>query len=177
MDTAIYLQYEVEDAINQCKCISGVTTDFSASPVYPGTYRVYKVEFPYCPQEPCPDYALIPMHVGEVTISDPSSNDTYMVERTGNTCKTEPCDYLRVINLNTGDTALVAGALAKWILPGEDPGGFFVTILIGVAGGMLGGYIGTSLGVGTVSGFNLMSLLLAIGGAMLLLFAFRLVKK
>lgn len=72
---------------------------------------------------------------------------------------------------------LIAGALAKWILPGEDPGGFFVTILIGVAGGMLGGYIGTSLGVGTVSGFNLMSLLLAIGGAMLLLFAFRLVKK
>ena len=57
---------------------------------------------------------------------------------------------------------LIAGALAKFILPGKDPGGLGVTILIGIAGGFVGGYLGSFLGVGTVSGFNLMSLLLAV---------------
>ena len=37
---------------------------------------------------------------------------------------------------------LIAGALAKLIMPGKDPGGFFVTILIGIAGGVLGGFLG-----------------------------------
>ena len=71
---------------------------------------------------------------------------------------------------------LIAGALAKWILPGDDPGGFFVTILIGVAGGMLGGFIGASMGIGTVAGFDLLSLGLAIGGAIILLLVYRMVK-
>lgn len=71
----------------------------------------------------------------------------------------------------------IAGALAKWILPGDDPGGIFVTILIGIAGGFLGGYIGTFLGIGAVSGFNLISLGLAIGGAILLLLGYRAIKK
>ena len=71
---------------------------------------------------------------------------------------------------------LIAGALAKWILPGDDPGGIVVTILIGVAGGLLGGFLGTSLlGIG-VTGFDLKSLGLAIGGAVILLFGYRLMK-
>jgi len=72
---------------------------------------------------------------------------------------------------------LIAGALAKWLMPGNDPGGVIVTIAIGVAGGMLGGFIGTRLGIGTVTGFNLMSLGLAIGGALILLFGYRVIKK
>jgi uncharacterized membrane protein YeaQ/YmgE (transglycosylase-associated protein family) len=72
---------------------------------------------------------------------------------------------------------LVAGFLAKLILPGKDPGGFIVTILIGIAGGFLGGFIGSLLGIGNVSGFNLTSILLAIGGAIILLLLYRLVKK
>lgn len=71
----------------------------------------------------------------------------------------------------------VAGALAKWIMPGTDPGGFIITIIIGIAGGLLGGYIGTTLGLGTVTGLNIPSLLLAIGGAVILLFAYRLIRK
>jgi uncharacterized membrane protein YeaQ/YmgE (transglycosylase-associated protein family) len=72
----------------------------------------------------------------------------------------------------------IAGALAKWIMPGEDPGGIFVTILIGIAGGLLGGFVGTQLGItGGVSGFNLISLGLAIGGAVVLLLIYRLVFK
>ena len=72
---------------------------------------------------------------------------------------------------------LIAGALAKWILPGEDPGGIIVTMLIGIAGAFVGGFIGTLAGLGTVSGFDLISLALAIGGALILLYGYRLVKK
>ena len=72
---------------------------------------------------------------------------------------------------------LVAGALAKWIMPGKDPGGIIVTILIGIAGAFVGGFIGTLVGLGSVSGFDLVSLVLAIGGALILLYGYRLLKK
>ncbi|MFN3231815.1 MAG: GlsB/YeaQ/YmgE family stress response membrane protein [Alphaproteobacteria bacterium] len=72
---------------------------------------------------------------------------------------------------------LVAGVLAKWIMPGKDPGGIIVTIAIGVVGAMLGGYLGTVAGIGSVSGFNLMSIFLAVGGAIILLLAYRAIKK
>lgn len=72
---------------------------------------------------------------------------------------------------------LIVGVLAKWIMPGKDPGGVIVTILIGIAGAFVGGFIGTQLGWGDVSGFNLGSILLAVGGAILLLFGYRLIKK
>lgn len=72
---------------------------------------------------------------------------------------------------------LVAGALAKWIMPGDDPGGIIVTILIGIAGAFVGGFIGTLVGLGSVSGFDLVSLALAIGGAVILLYGYRLLKK
>lgn len=71
----------------------------------------------------------------------------------------------------------IAGAIAKWIMPGNDPGGIIVTILIGIAGGLVGGYIGTTLGLGTVTGLNFASLLLAIGGAVILLLIYRLLRK
>lgn len=72
---------------------------------------------------------------------------------------------------------LIVGVLAKWIMPGKDHGGFFITILIGIAGAFVGGFIGSLLGLGKVTGFNLGSLLLAVGGAVLLLFIYRKVKK
>ena len=72
---------------------------------------------------------------------------------------------------------LIVGVLAKWIMPGEDPGGIFITILIGIAGAFLGGFIGSFIGLGSVTGFNLISLTLAIGGALLLLFGYRLLRQ
>lgn len=72
---------------------------------------------------------------------------------------------------------LVAGALAKLIMPGKDPGGIIVTILLGIVGAVIGGYLGAELGLGSVTGFNLVSILLAIGGALLLLFLYRVIKK
>jgi len=68
---------------------------------------------------------------------------------------------------------LVVGVLAKWIMPGEDPGGILVTILIGIAGAMLGGFLASLIGLGAVTGFNLGSLVIAVGGAVLLLFLYR----
>ena len=72
---------------------------------------------------------------------------------------------------------LIVGVLAKWIMPGQDPGGIIVTILIGIAGALLGGFISTTLGFGGVTGLNLLSLIIALGGALLLLFGYRVIKK
>jgi len=72
---------------------------------------------------------------------------------------------------------LVAGFLAKLIMPGKDPGGFFVTILIGIVGGLLGGFLGNFLGIGSMTGFNLKSIFLATGGSLILLFLYRKLRK
>ena len=72
---------------------------------------------------------------------------------------------------------LVVGALAKWIMPGKDPGGLIITILLGIGGAFVGGFVGSFLGFGKVSGFNLGSLALATGGALLILFVYRKIKK
>ncbi len=69
---------------------------------------------------------------------------------------------------------LIAGVLAKWIMPGKDPGGIFITILIGIVGGVVGGFIATQLGLG---GGNIVNILIATAGAILLLFLYRLVVK
>ena len=68
---------------------------------------------------------------------------------------------------------LVVGILAKWIMPGPDPGGVVLTIVLGVAGAFVGGFLGSLLGLGSVTGFNLGSLALATGGALLLLWGHR----
>jgi uncharacterized membrane protein YeaQ/YmgE (transglycosylase-associated protein family) len=70
---------------------------------------------------------------------------------------------------------LITGVAAKWIMPGRDPGGIIVTIALGIVGALLGGMIGTAIGFGGVSGFDFRSLLVAIGGALLLLTGYRLV--
>ena len=68
---------------------------------------------------------------------------------------------------------LIVGALAKWIMPGDDPGGPIITILLGIAGAFVGGFLATLIGLGTVDGFNVGSLLIAIGGSLLLLWVYR----
>lgn len=68
---------------------------------------------------------------------------------------------------------LVVGVLAKVIMPGKDPGGLVMTTILGVVGAVVGGWVSTRLGLGTVSGFNLPSLVIATAGALLLLFANR----
>lgn len=72
---------------------------------------------------------------------------------------------------------LIAGALAKFIMPGKDPGGFFVTILIGIVGGVLGGFLGTFIGLGKIESFDLGGIFIATLGAILLLIIYRIVRK
>jgi uncharacterized membrane protein YeaQ/YmgE (transglycosylase-associated protein family) len=71
---------------------------------------------------------------------------------------------------------LIAGVIAKLIMPGKDPGGFIITIFLGIAGALVGGFIGSRLGFGDVTGFNLGSFLIAVAGAVLLLFIYRMLK-
>ena len=72
---------------------------------------------------------------------------------------------------------LIAGALAKLIMPGRDPGGCIVTILLGIAGAVVGGFIGSLLGFGGVEQFDLRSFLIAIAGAILILWVYRALRR
>ena len=72
---------------------------------------------------------------------------------------------------------LIAGALAKWIMPGKDGGGIIVTILLGIVGAFVGGWVGSLVGLGTTGGLSVGSIITATLGAFLLLFVYRLIKK
>lgn len=68
---------------------------------------------------------------------------------------------------------LVAGALAKFIMPGKQGGGFIVTTIFGVIGAIVGGFLGTYvLGFGDISGFDLRSIGIAVVGALLVLLVY-----
>ena len=71
---------------------------------------------------------------------------------------------------------IIAGGLAKLIMPGRDPGGCIVTILLGVAGAFLGGFLyETFLGGSSYMTFSVSSLIVAIIGALIILGIYRLI--
>lgn len=70
----------------------------------------------------------------------------------------------------TAVIGLIAGALAKFLMPGDDPGGFIITMLLGIAGSFVGKYVGALLGVTFLNGF-----FGAVAGAILLLIIWRFV--
>ncbi len=72
---------------------------------------------------------------------------------------------------------LIAGTIARFIMPGKDPGGFIVTIIIGIVGAVVGGFIGSLLGLGSVNSFDFRSIFLAVGGALVVLWGYRKLKK
>ena len=72
---------------------------------------------------------------------------------------------------------LIAGAIGKLLMPGRDPGGIFVTIIIGIVGAVIGGFIGNALGYGPVTGVNFPSLVIAVVGSIVLLIGYRLVRR
>jgi uncharacterized membrane protein YeaQ/YmgE (transglycosylase-associated protein family) len=68
---------------------------------------------------------------------------------------------------------LIAGALGKLISPGDDGGGWILTIILGIIGAIIGGFISSALGMGGVTGFNIGSILVATLGAVLVLFIYK----
>ena len=72
---------------------------------------------------------------------------------------------------------LLAGIVAKFLLPGKDPGGCVMTVVIGIAGALLGGFLATYLGFGGLSGFDIRSFVIATLGAFVLLLLLRVLKR
>jgi len=70
---------------------------------------------------------------------------------------------------------LIAGAVAKFLMPGRDPGGCIITIIIGIVGALLGGFLATQLGFGGISGFDLRSFFIAVLGSIVLLSLWRMI--
>jgi uncharacterized membrane protein YeaQ/YmgE (transglycosylase-associated protein family) len=68
---------------------------------------------------------------------------------------------------------LIAGLLGKLIMPGDEPGGIIVTILLGIVGAFVGGFVTNLLGFGEVTEFNIWSILVATLGAIILLAIYR----
>jgi uncharacterized membrane protein YeaQ/YmgE (transglycosylase-associated protein family) len=68
---------------------------------------------------------------------------------------------------------LIAGAVAKLLLPGNDPGGIIITMVIGVVGAFLGGFLASALGFGGLSGFDFRTFVIAVIGSILLLLLYR----
>ena len=71
---------------------------------------------------------------------------------------------------------LLAGVVAKFVMPGKDGGGFITTTLLGILGAIVGGVIGNRMGWGSITGFNLPSFGLAVGGALVVLVVHRLLR-
>lgn len=72
---------------------------------------------------------------------------------------------------------LIAGGLAKLILPGKQPGGCLLTIIIGVVGASIGGFLGSFIGLGKVESFDLGGIFIATMGAIVLLVVYGLITK
>jgi len=72
---------------------------------------------------------------------------------------------------------LTAGALAKFVIPGKQPGGCLVTTGIGIVGAVVGGFLGSFIGFGQVESFDLGSIFIATLGAIVLLFVYGLISK
>lgn len=71
---------------------------------------------------------------------------------------------------------LIAGIIAKWIMPGKDGGGFILTVALGIIGAVVGGWIGNLIGFDKVDGFNIRSFIVAIFGAIVVLWIYRKVR-
>jgi uncharacterized membrane protein YeaQ/YmgE (transglycosylase-associated protein family) len=91
------------------------------------------------------------------------------------------CDSSLISRLNINNMGifswiilgLIAGAIAKYIHPGKDPGGWLATIGIGIVGAVVGGFITRAFGMNGASGLNLWSIIVAVLGAVVCLWAYR----
>jgi uncharacterized membrane protein YeaQ/YmgE (transglycosylase-associated protein family) len=97
---------------------------------------------------------------------------------TGRRSKNETCTWGGNVGAIIGWIifGVIAGAIAKLLMPGRDPGGFIITMLLGIAGAVVGGFIGRALwGSSGVNDWSIGSFALAIGGAIVLLALYRMI--
>src|SRR5262249_29205723 len=106
------------------------------------------------------------------TSASPMLRSTVEDPLTSTSLQTPPAEVTMLGVLGWIVFGLIVGAVAKLLTPGRDPGGFFVTILLGIAGSLLGGYLGRAMGwYGRNQGAGL---LMSIVGAVILLAIFHL---
>ncbi|MDF7760259.1 GlsB/YeaQ/YmgE family stress response membrane protein [Kosakonia cowanii] len=73
---------------------------------------------------------------------------------------------------------LIAGVIAKFIMPGRDGGGFILTCVLGIVGAVVGGWLATMFGYGgDITGFDMHSFIVAVIGAIVVLAVFRLLRR
>lgn len=72
---------------------------------------------------------------------------------------------------------LAIGAAAKFLMPGPDGGSWLMTSLLGIAGALVGGWLASAVGLGSMTGFNVPGLVIAVLGAMLLLAIYRVARR
>ena len=72
---------------------------------------------------------------------------------------------------------LIAGVFAKMLMPGDDPEWIITTIVIGIVGAVVSGFLAVLLGFGDISGFDFRSFVIAMVGGLLLLGGYRLLKR
>ena len=68
---------------------------------------------------------------------------------------------------------LIAGVVAKALIPGREPSGIIITILLGIGGAIVGGFLAAALGMGGIAQFDLRTIIVAIVGAIVLLFGYQ----
>jgi uncharacterized membrane protein YeaQ/YmgE (transglycosylase-associated protein family) len=74
-------------------------------------------------------------------------------------------------------SGMVLGIMAKLIMPQKDPGAMILTVILGITGALIGGFTSTKAGFGHAGEFDLLSLLMAVGGAILLLIVYRVARR
>lgn len=72
---------------------------------------------------------------------------------------------------------LIAGAIAKFIMPGNQNMGWLMTIILGIVGAFVGGFVGSLIGIGTVDSFSIGNMALAVVGALLVLWIYGMATK
>jgi uncharacterized membrane protein YeaQ/YmgE (transglycosylase-associated protein family) len=71
---------------------------------------------------------------------------------------------------------LIVGIIAKMLMPGKDPSGFIITIILGTIGALIDGHISSNLGLGSGTGFDIRCLGIAVTGSIVLLLIYRRIK-
>ena len=106
-----------------------------------------------------PGWELVSAMMGTFYVSSPLARVSHEIPpESWNRCDTERRTDMGIMGLLSWIVfGLIAGAIAKFLMPGKDPGGCVITVIVGIVGALLGGFLATRLGYGGISGFDFRS--------------------